>query len=348
VAESQELIKFARGELGAILRELRQGGGLATSFANKPPLSMRDSMVRMIETGHADLPIKKASAYAGALNARSRGDWSLDADALQLAYTSLRSVKTGNRTQQRFNWNALFEQPKHVARSFLREQLTRRVHSSAKGSNQNFLLHDFDFLNPIQRQMLHDIARRVEVLGSDIVTEGALAAWETANVGQIVAVKAAVASLGSELEEEFIRSISMLSQDDAFGEWRYLIATDDRAAFEKAVHAFKTAIEGSQSSRTTQKLVRAKFNPRRISQAQFKDVQQAISQNDAYYLYEVKSGSNLLVGVFRRCPPLGIDLRPVTLESWGCIAVNEVLRWNSVSEYAKIHDALWAKAQPNS
>jgi hypothetical protein len=358
--------KSGRKLLGSILKDLRRDSGLPTKFAADGPLKMRDTMIRMIENGHADLPVNKVHGYAKALNEKARGAWMIDPSALALAYGSVRSLEAGQPTGKQFNWNDLNKNPDARA-----EVLARLIHVGAGAeraqSSKNYPL-EFEYLNPIQRQMVIDIARRIGVLGSDIVTDEALAEWESANVGQITRVLVATTSLGSELQDDFIKSITAISQSTEFSEWRYLLATADAQsfagavkAFKQALHDFKQALQDSGARAKERSNLKLKFNIKRITLDEYEQVEKSMGSSqgrgwDGLYLYNVKYGQDLLIGAFRRCPSLhGVsrstndfaseDARepfPVlTPVGWGCVPVNEALRWSSIAKFTQAHDDLW-------
>jgi hypothetical protein len=344
VAKERTALTFGRKLLGTILREFRKAGGLPTSFANR--LDMKDAMIRMIETGHADLPIKRIPDYVSALNSSARNGLSLDPEALALAYASLRSLAAYQSVDDRFNWRKLSEN-EDFAQVYVREQLTRSPAGEAFQDSKK-RRSEFENLNPIQRLMISDIAKRIGAFGSDIITEEAIIEWEKANANQIRVVRAAVASLGSELEPGFVRSIGAISCRDEFVEWRYLVATDDQHLFEAAENTFKEVVRKSDATSDEKKAVIAKFKLRRVAVEEFRRIGKVVGANssrgwDAIYLYDVKSGPDLLIGVFRRCPPLTARVPPLKLDNWGCIPVNEALRWTSTSEFTKVHGELWSK-----
>jgi hypothetical protein len=273
-----------------------------------------------------------------ALNANSLNGSSINPEALALAYASLRSVAAGQAPDKRFDWTTLRRGPK-FADAYLREQLMQTFSTESRERRS-----EFEDLNPIQRQMLSEIAKRVGVFGSDIVTDKAIAEWEKTKVGHIKEVLAAVVSLGSELDPNFIQSITAISQSDEFSKWRYLIATDDEASFKSARKAFHEALESNAPARLRAK-VRSKFITNRITIEQFRELGKSIEHEgvgwDALYLYKVKTGPDLLIGVFRRCPPVPAEMPATTTEQWGCTPINEALRWSSVSDFDRAHKKLW-------
>ena len=366
MAEEKETpLQYGRKVLGSILKDLRKEAGLPTKFAADGPLKMRDTMIRMIENGHADLPINKVYGYAEALNDKARGAWTIDPTALALAYASLRSLAAGQAIGNRFDWTAL-RKSKKVASKYVREQLTRSEVAVEDPRGDKSYRPEFEYLNPIQRQMVIDIARRIAIFGSDIVTDEALAEWEKANAGQITRVLVATTSLGSELQEEFIKSITAISQPPEFSEWRYLLATADQQSFDNAQQAFERAIQDSSvqsKDKSNVRKVRSKFKIKRITLDQFRNLENDMRQDrdqdrgwDGLYLYNVKYGQDLLIGAFRRCPSLQGISRPgpdpirkgvreqipaLTPERWGCVPVNEALRWSSNIQFTEAHDTLW-------
>ena len=348
--KEQKLLEWGRKLLGSILQELRKEAGLTTKFAASPPLQMRDSMIRMVENGYADLPMKKIPRYAAALNSKAQSGWSVDPEALALAYASLRAVAAGERQgpDERFNWKSLYSNPENpeYANAYVRRKLAPPAAAGIEAISKTNNKSGFDRLNPIQLQMVNDIARRITVFGSDIVTEAAIIEWESQNVGQIKRVLAAVISLGSELEEGFLKTIADISAQPKFSEWRYLVATNDQQSFVRADEAFRNQIK--QLPKDQAKAIDKKFTMKRITVSEFQRIGKVVGGNrdhgwDAFYLYNVKPGPDLLLGVFRRSPPHPIPPAPLTTEQWGCTPVNEALPWSSIAQFTREHDTLWEK-----
>lgn len=352
-------LDFGRAELGRILRGLRQDAGLTTKFANTPSLGMRDSMIRMIENGFADVPIKKISGYVATLNAKAKSGWAIDPQALALAYASLRSLVAGQPTDDRFDWKRLFQNDPNYVRDYLYQQLVRSpvreeaarreaevAREKPRGGADQKNRPGYTSLNPIQLQLVSEIANRIGVFGSDVVSEDAIVEWERLNSGQITSILAVVTSLGSELQEDFIKTIAEISATEEFREWRYLIATNDQNAFDETVKKLLKMVDETQEGRAKAKYVRKKFKAKRITLSEFQRIGKAMGSGDdrgwdGFYLYNIRTGPNLLIGTFRRCPPLRTQLQPLTLEQWGCVAMNEALRWASIEQFTKEHEALW-------
>ena len=142
-----------------------------------------------------------------------------------VAYASLRADPHGT-WKSRFDWENLVALPDGDAKAYVRSLLATRPLTAADGAGRTGAASKRtaagtpqdkgfpDNLNPIQMQLLKEIARRVREFGSEVVTEEAIAAWERSNARQIVSIRAAVTSLESEMEkQEYVESMRAMAGD---------------------------------------------------------------------------------------------------------------------------------------
>ncbi len=336
ISEEMENVRlFGLEVLGDVLQHVREDAKLNTEFAAAPPLKMSANFVRMVEAGKAYVPLDNAAEYAAALSSRAEaGGMRVDPTNLLFALISLRGLKKERKDSQ-FDWVSIRGLGKDAACQFVLGKLTSSV-------VQRQAPQSFASLNPIQLQLVSEIASRVAVLGNSIVTDMAAADWEERNAKNIQSVAAAVTCLRSELSGAFAQSFQGIAQNKNFEGFRYLVSHEDSKVAQNAFHEIKRNFSDQASE---------KLNFATMTRGEFDEINKALigsdpehkaaSGWDAFYLYELREGPPLMFGVFRRFPINLTSFPKVSLRSWGGEPINEVLSHALVSQFRDLHERLW-------
>jgi hypothetical protein len=331
-------MKLATG-IGLILKDLRKQGKFGTDFASES-VGIQASMVRMIEAGHADVPVARISAYAMALSTKGVV---VNPEELARAYASLRSRGSRNILNDRFEWDSLMRVPYGQARKRVEELLTQG--GADFKHEQAELTREFGSLNPVQLQLVREIAKRVQAFGSSVVTDDAIAAWESANATRIVGIRAAVTSLASERKATYVESIGAMASSANFKWLRYLIAADAKSPVDAVWKALQESVSASLPAGRSS--VVDKLEYRRIDLEEYRALESAMTSIttgswDALYAYEFESGPTLMIGTFRRLPLLTEKVEPPSLTDWRVMVMGETLPMLCANEFVARHEQLWA------
>lgn len=350
--------------LGSILQELRQQAKLRTSDI-AARLNIKEAMVRMIESGSAALRAEHAMEYTALLNQETDGPLRppIDPIALAEAYVALRvfTSKPYVGSSSRHQWLQYLGHDEEKARRSLKEELYAHSAAAQLGTGTPLQLRGLEQLNPIQLRLVENLASGIRALGSDVLTDDSIAQWELSNVDQLDSVHALVTSIESELasNSDFQKTIVKTLEHGQFRVYRYIIASDLKQFPE--VRKAWTELESqildrlrTSALRENAKLpwLRAHLERRMVTIEQYRRAVQASGSKsgsgsgwDGLYLYRLKSGRNLLIGIFRRLPSGASHVPPVGPASWGAKIMNESLPWHQIQSFEKLHHTLWLHAK---
>lgn len=352
----------ALGVLGSVLRERR----LRLNLKGKDvadAIGVTASMVRMVEAGLTYVPAERASAYATVLNLTSdEGAPKLDPTALAEAYTAVRVYAAGDQpASTRHPWLQLLDDAEKAKTALINELLPL---SATLPPTETRDLHDLRgvlaSLHPVQLQLVQEVASRVQAFVGDLLSDENISEWEQANAPQLACCWALVSSLGSEHDAAFQRSIARtLATGRDFDGYRYLVAADGtetkqvRHLWEKLSAQVREQVKGFGSrdrkanSGTARFLVEKKFQCRTVSLHDFQRLIDHLTREvqgdgwESLYLYTLRTGQSLLIGVFRRVPAMAPSMPRKSLESWGTHVINQALPWRLVKMFVDEHKRLW-------
>jgi len=315
---------------------------------------VQPSMVRNVESGFAYLPLRKARPYARMLTVnRAVGSFYVNPEALVLLIVALQEEEVG--PVGAVDWKALFKQSPtdplaaHVQQSILGELRRRSIDDPGRSRRTNEIDSLLEPLNPFQLQLVRDVASRLSDFGSNIVGDHAVSHWERSHAFDLYNVRAIVTCMESELQGEFVDSVSNMLVREKFRSLEYVVV-GERSEVTSVVKEFQAAIDAKLKQsfgkpETRKYLDKTRFwQAERVTLTPSNELDDGAgrlrSDWDALYLYERESRENLLVSAFRRARPFGAASEKFGLRRWGADHMNEILPQHQISAFENLFVAL--------
>ncbi len=326
----------------------------------KAAVGVQASMIRMIESGKTSLPVERSAKYAAVLNQSTKMPLPrIDPIALAEAYVAARVHYGDNEIgDERHSWLRLPTDDVRTQEALAHVLLARNAVQPKDTSSAaiNTLTAVLESMHPMQLQLVQDVAFRVQIYLGDMLSDRGVGEWEKSNSTQFRTCRALVTSLGSECSDpQFQRNIAQALLNPSFEGFHYILACrrSERAQVKKTWDSLKRAIGNrirEQTSKTAPLgIVEQKLHHKVMPFDDYRDVLGMLKSGvdderagwDALYLYNLRSGPDLMIGVFRRLPALESSVSDVTLATWGTPVLNQALPPFVATAFREWHERDW-------